>query len=184
MENGLHSHRVHLTSGHSESCIMLPNIHPLIHIHTPMAVSWRQPAHREQCLAQGHHDTQLGRAVDRTSNLLVTSQPSLPPEPHSHVRKLHQPLTLLRLKLRVKTWKWYTHKVVVLSRNCFPIYTQNKERSKKRSETSEDECPRLRSLSGWLKVAHELFIPLDEPSQETEGYWTTANRPLCSLSSS
>ena len=31
-------------------------------------------------LAQGHHDTQLGGAGDRTSNLAVTSQPALPPE--------------------------------------------------------------------------------------------------------
>ena len=29
---------------------------------------------------QGHHDTQLGGAGDRTSNLEVTSQPALPPE--------------------------------------------------------------------------------------------------------
>ena len=32
--------------------------------------------------AQGHLDTQLGGAGDRTSDLPVTSQPALPPEPH------------------------------------------------------------------------------------------------------
>ena len=32
-----------------------------------------------RCLAQGHLDTQLGGARDRTSNLAVASQPALPP---------------------------------------------------------------------------------------------------------
>jgi hypothetical protein len=35
---------------------------------------------RVRCLAQGHLDTQLGGAGDQTSNLLVTSQPALPPD--------------------------------------------------------------------------------------------------------
>ena len=34
-------------------------------------------------LAQEHLDTHLGGAGDRTKNLLVTSQPALPPEPHA-----------------------------------------------------------------------------------------------------
>jgi hypothetical protein len=34
-----------------------------------------------RCLAQGHLDTQRGRAENRTSNLPVTSQPALPPKP-------------------------------------------------------------------------------------------------------
>ena len=36
-----------------------------------------------RCLAQGHLDTQLGGAGDRTSNLPVNSQPTLPPESHA-----------------------------------------------------------------------------------------------------
>ena len=48
----------------------------------------RQPARQEwlgvRCQgAQGHLDSQLGGAGDRTSNLPVTSQPSLPPEPQA-----------------------------------------------------------------------------------------------------
>ena len=38
---------------------------------------------RVRCLAQGHLDTQLGGAWDRTSDLSVTTQPALPPEPHA-----------------------------------------------------------------------------------------------------
>ena len=38
---------------------------------------------RVRRLAQGHPDTLLGGAGDRTSNLLVTSPPALPPEPHA-----------------------------------------------------------------------------------------------------
>jgi hypothetical protein len=34
-------------------------------------------------LAQGHLDIRQGGAGDRTSNLTVTSQPALPPEPHT-----------------------------------------------------------------------------------------------------
>ena len=37
-----------------------------------------------RCLAQGHLDTpQLGGAGDQTSNLTVTGQPAVPPEPHA-----------------------------------------------------------------------------------------------------
>ena len=38
---------------------------------------------RVGCLAQGHLETQLGGAGDRTNNLLVASHPALPPEPHA-----------------------------------------------------------------------------------------------------
>ena len=34
-------------------------------------------------LVQGHLDTQLGGAGDQTSNLQVTIQPALPPEPNA-----------------------------------------------------------------------------------------------------
>ena len=33
-----------------------------------------------RCLVQGHLDTRLGAAGDRTSNLQITSQPAPPPE--------------------------------------------------------------------------------------------------------
>ena len=36
-----------------------------------------------RCFAEARLDTQPGRAVDQTSNLPVTSQPALPPEPHT-----------------------------------------------------------------------------------------------------
>ena len=66
------------------------------HIHTPTA---RQPckvtvsssgAVRVRRLAQGQLDIQLGGAGDRTSNLPVTSQPALPPDPYAtHVCMLY-----------------------------------------------------------------------------------------------
>ena len=62
------------------------HIHPFMHTFTHRRRG-RQPcktsgALRVRCLAQGHVDIQLGGAGDRTSNLPVTSQPALPPEPH------------------------------------------------------------------------------------------------------
>ena len=58
-------------------------IHPFIHrIHrTPTAVATMRV--RVSFLAQGHLVTQLGVAGDRTSNLLVTSKPTLPRESHT-----------------------------------------------------------------------------------------------------
>ena len=53
--------------------------------------SRRRTACRDQldgCLAQGHLDTWLAGAGDRTCNLLVTSHPALPPEPHMPPQKL------------------------------------------------------------------------------------------------
>ena len=44
-----------------------------------------------RCLAQGHLDTQLGGAGDRTSDLPLTSLSALPPEPHRHT-PLHKVL--------------------------------------------------------------------------------------------
>ena len=35
------------------------------------------------CLAQGHLHTEIGRAGDRTSDLPVSSQPTVPPHPHA-----------------------------------------------------------------------------------------------------
>ena len=35
---------------------------------------------RVRCLAQGHLDTQLGGAGYQTNNLVVASQPAIPPE--------------------------------------------------------------------------------------------------------
>ena len=67
----------------------------------------RQPARQEQsgCLAQGHPDTQLGGARDRTSNLLVTSQPVLPPEPHASDNRLYiRDYTTACMASILKTW--------------------------------------------------------------------------------
>ena len=68
-------------SGHSKPFTILSNIHP--HISTPTAVSTTHGnnssgAVRVRRLAQGHLNTPLGEAGDRTSNLRVTSQPALP----------------------------------------------------------------------------------------------------------
>ena len=59
------------------------------HVHTPTVESTTQGdsqltgAVRVRRLAQGHLVTQLGGAGDQTSNLPVTSQPALPPEPQA-----------------------------------------------------------------------------------------------------
>ena len=63
------------------------DIHPFMHTFTQRqrsqprraTASW-SGAIRVRRLAQGHHETRLGGAGDRTSNLVVTSQPALPPE--------------------------------------------------------------------------------------------------------
>ena len=48
-----------------------------------------------RCLLQGHLDTLLGGVWDQTSKLPVTSQPSLPPEPHAaHITRALCVLTL------------------------------------------------------------------------------------------
>ena len=78
-----HTHTV----GHSKRITIWPNIHPFIPTFThrslcqpcKVTVSWLG-AVRGRCLAQGHLDT-LGGAGDPTSNLPVTIQPSLPPQP-------------------------------------------------------------------------------------------------------
>ena len=53
--------------------------------HTTTASS--SGAVRVRRLTQGHRNTQLGGAGDRTSNLPVTSQPALPPETHAAPQK-------------------------------------------------------------------------------------------------
>ena len=52
---------------------------------------------RVRCLAQGHLDSQLGAAGDRTNNLPVTGQPTLPPEPHAAPKVQLQPSEGLNL---------------------------------------------------------------------------------------
>ena len=53
-------------------------------MHTPTAESTMQGDSqlrvRHLAKGQGHHDTQLGGAGDRTGDLAVTSPPALPPE--------------------------------------------------------------------------------------------------------
>ena len=59
-----------------------PNIHPFTHRRRGKATASLSGEVRVRRLAQGHLDTQLGGSGDRTSNLPVTVQPALPPEPH------------------------------------------------------------------------------------------------------
>ena len=51
--------------------------HSPIHAHMQGGVN---QAVRYRCLAKGHLDTLLGGACDRTINIAITSQPTLPPE--------------------------------------------------------------------------------------------------------
>ena len=89
MVNGLHLYSAFLTSGHLKPFSIFPNIHA--QIHTPTAESATHAtvsssgAVRVRRLAQGHLDTQLGGAGIRTSDLLVTSKPALPPEQRTAV---------------------------------------------------------------------------------------------------
>ena len=85
--------RIHTASGRSKRFTILPNIHPsFMHTFTHRqrgrarraTASW-SGAGRVRHLAQGHLDT-LGharRSRDETSDLPVTSQRALPPEPHT-----------------------------------------------------------------------------------------------------
>ena len=92
--NGPHLFSAFLTIDHPIRFTLLPHIHhSRTHSHTDGGVSHarRQPARREltvrvRCLAQGHLDTQLGGAGDRTNNLQVTSQPALP-HTHTHTNR-------------------------------------------------------------------------------------------------
>ena len=83
--NELQLYSAILTSGHSKSFTICPNIHPFMHTFTAESttIAVRSVAVRVRCFAQGQHDALLGGAGDRTSNLPVTSQPTLPPEPHA-----------------------------------------------------------------------------------------------------
>ena len=86
MVNGLHSYRAFVASALSKRFTILPNIHPFTHrrrCQPCKATASSSGAVRGRCLTQGHLDTKLGGAGDQTSNLPVTSQPALPPEPHA-----------------------------------------------------------------------------------------------------
>ena len=79
---GLHSFSAFLTICHSKRLTILPNIHLFMLTFTHRrrcqprrATASSSGAVRVRFLAQGHPDT-------RTSNLPVTCQPALPPEPH------------------------------------------------------------------------------------------------------
>ena len=56
-----------------------------------------------RCLAQGHLDTQLGGSGDRTSSLVVTSQPDLSPEapPEWFIKPFFKELQPLKEKVDV-----------------------------------------------------------------------------------
>ena len=89
---GLNLYGDFLTSGRSKRFTIQPNIHPFMHAFTHefqprrATAGWSGVVRVRRRLAQGHLlHTPLGGggAGDRTSNLLVTSQPALPPEPHA-----------------------------------------------------------------------------------------------------
>ena len=67
------------------------------HIHTPTAESATQGDSQLRS-SQGEAALTLGGAGDRTSNLPVTSQPAVPPEPHAAVSNV----------LTGGTYEWYT----------------------------------------------------------------------------
>jgi hypothetical protein len=112
MVNGLQLYHAFLTSGRSKRFTILPNIHPFTHTFTHRrrslprrATASSSGAVRVRRLAQGHLDTQLGGAGDRTSNLPVTGQPAVPPEPH--VANISTPL-------------FNPSQILVLSKVCLP----------------------------------------------------------------
>ena len=86
MVNGLQLCCAFLTSGHSKRFTILPNIHPSMHTFT----HWRR---RQTCRARASSSGAVrvrtprrsaSQGVrDQTSNLPVTSQLALPPEPHA-----------------------------------------------------------------------------------------------------
>ena len=89
MLNGLHLYSAFLTSV-PQSLTIFPNIHLFMQRFThrrlcqPRKVTASSSgAFRVKRLAQGHLDTRIGEAGDRTVSLPVTSQPGLPPEPHA-----------------------------------------------------------------------------------------------------
>ena len=74
------------TSDHSKSFTTLPHIHSFTHrrrCRPQKAAISSYGVGRVRFLPQEDLDTQLGGAGDRTSNLPVTSQPALPPEPRA-----------------------------------------------------------------------------------------------------
>ena len=116
--------QVHWTScggtgnGKNGKCTSLTN-HPFVHTLTHrrrsqpcQATASSSGAATLRCLAQGHLDTQRGRAENRTSNLPVTSQPALPPKP---------PPPKANGSVNSPTQKWY---------NYVGIYTITSRQSK------------------------------------------------------
>ena len=93
---------LHLNLRDFADAFIQSDLQPFIHTFTHQRRSQprRAPASSSgavRCLAQGHLDTQLGGAWDRTSNLPVTSQPALPPEllPPVIFNSTHLPLHVL-----------------------------------------------------------------------------------------
>ena len=85
----MHLFSAFLTSGHSKHFTILLHIHS--HIHKPTVVTTMQGNSQLLGGTEGEvscsgtpQNTKL--AGDRTSELLVTSQPALPPEPHASPR--------------------------------------------------------------------------------------------------
>ena len=95
MVTGLHSHSAFLTSGVSKQFTMLRHVRVFMHAFTlrrpcqpgKATASWSGAVGVRRRVAQGHLDARPGGAGDGTSNLRVTSQLSLPAEPHAaHVK--------------------------------------------------------------------------------------------------
>ena len=95
MVTGLHSHSAFLTSGLSKQFTMLRHVRVFMHAFTlrrpcqpgTATASWSGAVGVRRRVAQGHLDARPGGAGDRTSNLRVTSQLALPPDPHAaHVK--------------------------------------------------------------------------------------------------
>ena len=87
--NRLHLDSAFLTSCHSKHFMILPNIHPLMHTFTPRRRSHPRTATASSLgavrvggLVQGHLETRLVGAGDRTSTFRLPANPP-PPEPHA-----------------------------------------------------------------------------------------------------
>ena len=117
MVNGLQLYSAFLTTSALQ---LLPNIHPFMHTVTHRLRC--QHSHDNQlvggvrCLTQGHLDTQLGGAGDRTCDLPVASRATLPPQPmlpsqcgavkaSGSSEEAVKGVLLLR-RMRYETWFW------------------------------------------------------------------------------
>ena len=92
--------------------MLLSDVHPFVHTFAQQrkckagkVTASSSGTVRVRRLAQGHLDTRLGGAGNRTMNLPVTSQPALPPEPHAAV----QSVQFQNCLPRKQTHNWHRH---------------------------------------------------------------------------